>query len=285
LSGQTDQQKAMVPSEPIHDELPYLTAIPKPTPWPLVAAFGCTLAFAGIVTHWLVSVVGAICLLVGLIGWFREVFPHEVTERIPIADADIPLAPPTLSLHAARKHGARRIVPEEIHPYRSGFIGGLAGAAAMAVVAVAWGVIDAGSVWMPINLLAGVALPSIGEASVEALKSFNGVWFAMSCTLHLVLSMLVGTIFVVALPMMPKRPLVAGGVIGPVIWTGVAWASLHVVNPTLEQYISWPWFLASQIAFGLVCGATIARFNMVKLQFGKSLAERLEIERSEGGAP
>ncbi len=266
------------------DELPYLRAIPRPTQWPLVTAFGCSLMFAGIVTHWAVSVVGAAAALIGIIGWFREVFPHEVTEEIPVIDCDVPLPAPTFIPRAPHVAHTRRIVPEAIHPYRSGIWGGLMGAAAMAVVAAAWGIIDAGSVWLPINLLAGILMPSVGEASLDALKSFNGGWFTAAVMLHLVLSLLVGTIFVVALPMMPKRPLIAGGLIGPIIWTGVAWASLHVVNPALEQHISWPWFLASQIAFGFVCGGTIARFNMVRLQLGQTLAQRLNVEQADGGA-
>ncbi len=266
------------------EELPYLRAIPRPTQWPLVTAFGCSLMFAGIVTHWFVSVVGAATALIGIIGWFREVFPHEVTEEIPVIDCDVPLPAPTFTPRTAHVTSTRRIVPEAIHPYRSGVFGGLMGAAAMAVVAVAWGIIDAGSLWLPINLLAGILMPSVGVASLDALKSFNGSWFGAAVMLHLVLSMLVGTVFVVALPMMPKRPLLAGGLIGPIIWTGVAWASLHVVNPALEQHISWPWFLASQLAFGLVCGATIARFNMVRLQLGQTLAQRLDVEQADGGA-
>jgi hypothetical protein len=273
-----------VSDAPHEHEAPYLRAIPRPTPWPLITAFGCTLVFAGIVTHVLVSVTGAACAIVGLVGWFREVFPHEATEEIPIAQCEIPLPAPVLAPRSAPRHTVRKLVPEEIHPYRSGLVGGLIGAAAMAIVAAAWGIIDAGSIWMPINLLAGVVLPSIGSASEEALKSFNGTWFACSAFLHVSLSLMVGLIFVVALPMMPKRPLIAGGIIAPILWTGVAWASLHVVNPTLEQHISWPWFLASQIAFGCACGGVVARFNMVRLQFGQTIAERLDVEQSKGGS-
>ncbi len=263
-------------------EAPYARAIPRSTPWPLVAAFGCTLLFAGIVTHIFVTFAGAACAIVGLVGWFREVFPHEATEEIPVEDCAIPLPPPVIATRVSR-HSARRLVPEEIHPYRSGFTGGLAGGGAMALVACAWGLVSAKSFWMPINLLAGVVLPSIGTASEDALKSFNATWFACAVFLHVALSVMVGTIFVVTLPMMPRRPLFAGGVIAPILWTGVAWASLHVVNPTLEQHISWPWFLASQFAFGFACGAVVARATKVRLRFGETLAERLDVEQSKGG--
>ena len=41
-------------TRPDHDtpaEVPYLREIPRPTPWPMIAAFGVTFLFAGIVTN------------------------------------------------------------------------------------------------------------------------------------------------------------------------------------------------------------------------------------------
>ena len=49
--------------------------VPAPTQWPMIAAFGITLAWAGLVTNVLVSVVGVIATLWGAVGWFREVLP------------------------------------------------------------------------------------------------------------------------------------------------------------------------------------------------------------------
>ena len=260
--------------------MPYLRAIPRPTPWPIITAFGVTFMFAAIVTNIFVVVVGAAFALVGVIGWFREVFPHENVEAIPVADCETPLPPPEFAPRPEKTK--RNVVPERIHPYRSGVKGAIAGAIAMAVVAAGWGLIDAGSLWLPINLLAGTVLPSIGDATEAQLKAFNATWFATSIGLHAFLSLSVGMVFVVSLPMMPRRPLLAGGLIAPVIWTGIAWATLRVVNPTLEDYISWPWFLGSQVAFGLVCGFVISRATMVPLKVGWSFERRMSVERSEG---
>lgn len=258
-------------------EVPYLREIPRSTPWPMITAFGVTFLFAGIVTNPVVSVVGAIAAIVGLVGWFRDVLPGERTEAIPVEDSEIPLAAPELP--PAPVLSNRRIVPEEIHPYRSGVFGGLVGAVAMAVVAIAWGLFNGKGLWLPINLLAGVLLPSVGEADPSTLGDFNAGWFVTATILHIAMSVMVGTIFVVALPMMPRRPLLAGGLIAPIIWTGVVFATLRIVNPTLEDYISWPWFLGSQVAFGLACASVIARFNLVRLQVGRSLEDRLGLER------
>ena len=278
---QRDERAALAPREV--REMPYLRAIPRPTPWPIITAFGVTFMFAAIVTNIFVVVVGAVFALVGVIGWFREVFPHENVEAIPVADCETPLPPPEFAPRPEKTQ--RNVVPERIHPYRSGVKGAIAGAIAMAVVAVGWGLFDAGSLWLPVNLLAGTVLPSIGEATEAQLMAFNGTWFATSVGLHVSLSLAVGMVFVVSLPMMPRRPLLAGGLIAPVIWTGIAWATLRIVNPTLEDYISWPWFLGSQVAFGLACGFVISRATMVPLKVGWSLEQRMGVERSEGGEP
>ena len=50
----------------------------------MVAAFGLTLISAGLLTHWMVSVLGAVCFIAGLVGWFREVLPHEAHEPVPV---------------------------------------------------------------------------------------------------------------------------------------------------------------------------------------------------------
>ena len=58
--------------------------VPASTGWPLVAAFGLTLVFAGLLTHVMVSILGAVALCAGLVGWFREVLPHEAHEPVAV---------------------------------------------------------------------------------------------------------------------------------------------------------------------------------------------------------
>jgi len=70
------------PSEPNQPE-PFIE-LPAPTAWPMVAALGITLGFAGLVTHVLVSVVGVVLTIAGAVGWFRDVLPVGDVERIPL---------------------------------------------------------------------------------------------------------------------------------------------------------------------------------------------------------
>lgn len=270
-------------------QVPYFDAIPRPTGAPMVAAAGVTLIFAGVVTNWIVTAVGAVMALGGAVAWFRHVFPEERLEEIPTRASDETKSARVAAVRKDAGRPRRLMLPVEIHPYRVGIWGGLAGGAAMAIVACAWGVITAGSPWLPINLLAGIFLPGIENEPIEALRGVNSGWLLTATVIHAVGSVFIGLLYTVALPMMPKRPILFGGLIAPVFWTGIIWASLGIVNPALERYISWPWFIASQFAFGIVAGIVISRFNRVPTMQFMPLHERLGVEvsrhRDRGGAP
>ena len=60
--------------------------LPAPTAWPIILAFGITLVFAGLVTSDSVSILGAIFVISGCIGWFRNVLPHEKLESVPVEE-------------------------------------------------------------------------------------------------------------------------------------------------------------------------------------------------------
>jgi hypothetical protein len=63
---------------------PKTVELPAPTAWPIVLAFGTTLLFAGLVTSASVSVLGAVLVIAGAVGWFRNVLPHEAHEAVPV---------------------------------------------------------------------------------------------------------------------------------------------------------------------------------------------------------
>src|SRR5208283_5369904 len=47
--------------------------LPAPTSWPMILAFGCTLAAASLVTDAGIGMLGGVLMLFGCIGWFRHV--------------------------------------------------------------------------------------------------------------------------------------------------------------------------------------------------------------------
>ncbi|MBV9084478.1 MAG: hypothetical protein JOZ62_17530 [Acidobacteriaceae bacterium] len=252
--------------------------LPAPTFSPIVFAFGITLLFAGVMTHWTVSAVGLVIGLWSAVQWWHSVIPHEEHEEVPIDAARRPApilveARSVVRLSAGEQRHRVRI-PEEVHPYSSGFWGGLAGGTAMAVLACLYGLIARHSIWYPVNLLAGVVIPQIGMESVEQLRQYNGLAFFAGLVGHAIISILVGIVYAVLLPMFPKYAPFWAGILVPLFWTGLVATTLTALNPALNQRISWPWFVICQLAFGLVAGYVIARSTSIKTMQSWTLAER-----------
>jgi hypothetical protein len=272
----------MAPPEQSRDTEEF-AELPVPTQWPMVAALGITLGFAGLVTHFMVTIVGGVLVVAGFVGWFREVLPAEHLERVPLRPPSqrarpVQPAPQKVAHLVAGEAGHRVRIPAEIHPYSAGVWGGLAGGAAMAALALLYGLIAYGSIWYPINLLAAVAMPALGSATTAQLAAFNGTALGVATVAHLLVSVFVGLVYAASLPMLPRRPVLWGGVAAPLLWTGLLWATLRVINPVLNQRIDWRWFIASQIAFGLAAGYVISRSGRIETMQTWPLAARAGIE-------
>lgn len=256
--------------------------MPAPTFWPMVFAFGITLLFAGLVTHWVVSAVGLVILARGAVGWWHNVIPHEEHEELAI---DPGMRPAPIMVEARSvvrlkrgEGGHRTLVPERIHPYSAGFWGGLAGGAAMAAMACLYGLIAEHSIWYPINLLAAVVIPDLGNATLEQLRAFNGLAFVAALVGHGCISVLVGVVYAVMLPMFPKYAPFWAGILMPLFWSGLIATTLNIVNPAMNARISWPWFVACQLGFGLVGGFVIARSTSIGTMQSWTLADRAFLE-------
>jgi hypothetical protein len=257
--------------------------VPASSGAPLVLACGATLLLAGLVTHLIVSVAGAALFVAGAVGWFREVLPREYEVEVAL---ERPAAPPAPSPRAVlklaageRRHRAR--LPIEIHPYSSGITGGIAGGIAMAALAVLYGMVSHGSPWYPINLLAAAGSATLSNAPLEVLSSFNAQGFVLAVVTHATMSVLVGLLYAALLPMVPWHPAFWGGLVAPILWSGLIASALDVINPALNARIAWPWFVASQIAFGLVAGFVIARSERIGVfQYGP-LAAQADAEKQD----
>ncbi len=260
--------------------------VPAPTAWPFVLAFGFTLIFAGLVTSLSVSLLGAVLSLAGCIGWFCEVFPHEHEEVVPVVAEDIRITTERRIVELLPVgQNVRAWLPVRTYPVSAGVKGGLAGSVAMAVLACAYGVLKAGSIWYPINLLAAVVYAESLKLGPAQLCSFHADSFAIACVLHVLVSALVGLLYGAMLPMFARRPIVLGGLIGPVLWSGLLYTMLGLLNPLLASHIDWPWFIASQVAFGIVAGVVVMRASPMPTRENLSFAIRAGIEAPGITAP
>jgi len=253
--------------------------LPAPTAWPIVLAFGFTLICAGLVTSASVSVLGAVFAVAGCVGWFLDVLPHEKHETVPLEEKapTVTTSRPEVARVDWITHEPHRArLPLEIYPISAGVKGGLAGSVAMAVLAMLYGIVSGHGVWYPINLLSAGFFPA--RTTVEQIAVFHWDALIIAAILHLVCCLLVGLLYGATLPMFPRHPMLLGGVIAPILWSGLIHSVLEVLNPVLNQKINWLWFVASQIGFGVVAGMVVSRQVRVRTWQYLPLAVRAGFE-------
>ena len=148
----------------------------------------------------------------------------------------------------------------------------------MAVLACALRRAESRKHLVPINLLAAVVYrESLGLGPAQ-LYSFHADAFAIAFVLHGVVSILVGLLYGAMLPMFPRRPIVLGGLIAPALWSGLLYTILGLLNPLLASHIDWFWFVASQVAFGIVAGLVVVRQESIPTRENVSFVLRAGIE-------
>lgn len=254
--------------------------LPAPTAWPLVLAFGITLVFTGLVTSEAVSFLGGVLVIAGAVGWFRNVLPHEEHEFVPVA--------PELQVIATTRRDVARLkianqpqrawLPLEIYPVSAGVKGGMAGSVVMAGLAMLYGLVSGNGIWYPINLLVAGFFPGAVHATTAQIAEFRLNALLIAIPIHLLTSLLVGLLYGVMLPMFPRRPVFLGGLIAPIMWSGLLYTTLNIINPVMNQRISWLWFVLSQVGFGVVAGLVVSRQQRIRTYQGLPFAVRAGIE-------
>jgi hypothetical protein len=260
--------------------------VPAPTAWPLVLAMGVTLILAGLLTNVSVTVLGVVLSLAGCVGWFREVIPGEHEVQVPVVadEAEVTTDRRVVDRLAIAPEQVRAWLPVRTYPISAGLLGGWAGSVAMALLACSYGWLKAGSIWYPINLLAAVVYSQSMKFGAADLNAFHLDSFAIAVGVHGLISTLVGLLYGAMLPMFPRRPIVLGGVVVPVLWSGALQPILSLMNPLLASRIDWAWFVASQVAYGVVAGLVVVRRLRIPTMENVSLALRAGIE-APGASP
>jgi hypothetical protein len=288
--AQTKQYETMHSAGPAHGETIHL---PAPTAWPIVLAFGCVMAVAGLVTVLWVTLFGAVLMLAGCVGWFRQVLPHEAHEDVPVVVQPVTI---TTSRKVVRRleigpeHRAQ--LPVETYPILSGLKGGIAGGIAMIFPALAYGLIAQHSIWYPVNLLGGAGVGPSAHVTTAEIAKFHASWLVVAIVIQAVTCCLVGLLYGAMLPMLPNRPVILGGIVAPLLWTGLLHSAMGVINPTLDARIQWGWFVVSQVTFGIVAGLVVAREGKIRTGRGLPFFARMGIEapglmesREDAGPP
>jgi hypothetical protein len=200
------------------------------------------------------------------VGWFRDVLPHEAHESVRVSEAApvVPKARREVARIGVRGELHRARLPLEIYPVSAGVKGGLAGSVAMAALAMLYGLVSGNGIWYPVNLLAAGFFPAATTATTAEIGAFHLKVFLIAVSVHLITSLFVGLLYGAILPMIPRRPILLGGVVAPIAWSGLIHSILGIVNPVLNSRIDWFWFVLSQIGFGIVAGIVVSRQERVR---------------------
>jgi hypothetical protein len=242
--------------------------MPEPTIAPLALSLGLAMLAVGVITSFAFLIVGAVIVTAGLGLWIASLLPgrgHVHEPRIsPALRPSIVLARPSTVDHLrAGMPGYRLRLPIKVHPISAGVRGGIAGGIVMPVPALAYGLLSGHGIWYPVNLLAGMVLPGIGQMTGSELEQFRLSLLLLGIFIHAVLSVVLGLIYGVLLPTLPEipRPIAWGGLLMPLLWTGVSYAMMGAVNPVLAKGVDWPWFIASQFLFGVSAAIVVIRWS------------------------
>jgi hypothetical protein len=253
--------------------------LPAPTMWPFLMALGVVLIFFSFVTSTWVLWLGIVLTVVPAIGWFRQVLPHEVHVDLEVDTRIVEIESERLGVARIEVDETHRAqLPLQTFTFASGIKGGIAGGIAMLIPAELYGIIRFHSIWYVVNLLGGAGVGEWTNPTLYQLTHFKLSAFITANIIQGAVTLLVGILYGAMLPIWPKRPILLGGIIAPVLWTGVLHSALGIVNPFLQQRIDWWSFLAAQVIFGLVAGYTVVKLGHIKRLRQLPLAVRVGLE-------
>lgn len=152
-----------------------------------------------------------------------------------------------------------------IPPIPRGIIGGLVGGLLMPVPALLWSLGTGRGVWYPINLLAGMVIPGHNDPTAPEMMQFHSDWLIVAAIMHGIVAAGFGVACALLLPRLRPipSPFAWGGLVMPILWTGMSYGLMGVVNPVLQQKVNWPWFVVSQFIFGVAASVIVVRSEQV----------------------
>jgi hypothetical protein len=260
-----------MPEDSLATTGPDVVEMPKPTAAPMILATGIVMMGAGVALSLALSAIGALVFIAGLGAWIKQLLPgrgHFHEQRSPPDQRPRVIAPTTGAVEQLRDGmpGFRMRLPVKLHPISAGLKGGLIGGLLMPIPALSWGLVSGHGIWYPVNLLAGMLWAGIENMTTSELEQFRLPLLVAGVVIHGVMSLVLGLLYGVLLPTLPAirgGQLAWGGMLMPLLWTGLSYGLMGVVNPRLQQVVDWPFFIASQFVFGIAAAFVVIRTEKI----------------------
>jgi hypothetical protein len=179
----------------------------------------------------------------------------------------------------------RAFLPVESYPVTSGLRGGIAGGIVMIFPALLYGYLAQHSIWYAVNLLGGAGVGHWTNATTADIASFHWNGLITATIIHSAICTLIGLLYGAMLPMWPRRPILLGGIVAPLLWTGFVHSILGFVNPAFNARIAWGWFTLSEILFGIVAGIVVTKSSKIRTHQTLPFILRMGIEAKEFSSP
>lgn len=242
--------------------------LPAPTVAPLVFALGIALLAAGVAMSLAFAAVGAVLFVVGLTMWISQLIPgrghvHEPLVEMARRPRVVTPRPGAVARLKVGMPGYRLRLPEKVRPISAGMKGGIVGGIVMPLPAMIYGLASGHGIWLPINLLAGMVLPKVGDMPTAQLEQFHLPLFITGLIIHAVTSLIIGLLYGVLLPTLPDvpKPIAWGALLMPLLWTAMSYFAWGAANPSLRARVDWLSFILSQLVFGIVAAVIFMRLR------------------------
>jgi hypothetical protein len=241
----------------------------------MALALGTILLAAGALFGLPFLIAGALVQITALCTWVRELLPgrgHFDESLVPSTERPRPVIAELDKVEQLRPGmpGYRVRLPEAVHPLSAGVKGGLIGGLVMPLPALLYGIWSGHGIWYPVNLLSAMVLPSVSSMTGTELEQFSLTLLLTGIAIHATIAVVFGLLYGVLLPMLPAvrrlaipGSLLWGGIVFPLLWTGISYGLMGVANPVLQARVDWHWFILSQFVFGMVAAFVVDRSEKI----------------------
>ena len=134
------------------------------------------------------------------------------------------------------------------------------------------------SIWYSVNLLGGAGVASWTQSHHRRDAPLSLAALAHRHRHSGATTLLVGLLYGAMLPMLPRHPVLLGGILAPVLWTGILHIVLGIINPYFADHIDWWSFASRRSLFGLVAGYIVTQLGHLERLAQVPLSVRLGVE-------